>query len=167
MMDWIRGMARQADQGIARRAIQTAKSARKAGIDQNAEWMTRTAASNPQAVADQMGTQGAIPNTPEQRKAAKRTLSDQALRDEYIRRHAPGMNRGPMNIGQMGPLEAANSLIATNKVVRRGVLPVAVAGGGVMAGAAVTAGAQNLMALMGFMNAGKEQQERVEQSPLT
>ena len=50
--------------------------------------------------------------------------------------------------------------------VRRGVLPAAVAGGGIMGGALVTEGAQQLMALMGFMQQGAEQQERAEQSPL-
>lgn len=79
---------------------------------------------------------------------------------------APQMNRGPMGMTQMGLVEGANNLIANNVAVRRGALPAAVAGGGVLAGAALTEGAQQLMALMGFMQQGAEQEQRAQASPL-
>jgi hypothetical protein len=74
------------------------------------------------------------------------------------------MHRG--NFGPQGFMEAVNTGIATNPYVRRGVLPTAVAGGGLMAGAGVTAGAQQLWALMDFMRAGDENEQRTAQSPL-
>jgi hypothetical protein len=66
----------------------------------------------------------------------------------------------------MGFGEAVYRGIAENKYIRRGLLPTAIGGGGLLAGAAVTTGAQNLMALMQYMQAGDQQQERVEESPL-
>jgi len=75
------------------------------------------------------------------------------------------MNRGRMRGGQ-GFMEAVNSGIATNPFVRRGVLPTAVVGGGALAGAGVTAGAQQLWALMDFIRAGEESEERTARSPL-
>jgi len=74
------------------------------------------------------------------------------------------MNRG--RFGTQGFMEAVNSGIATNPYVRRVALPTAVVGGGALAGAGVTAGAQQLWALMDFMRAGEESEQRTAQSPL-
>lgn len=160
MLDWMRGL----DRSVQLRARQSERGFRQARTRDRAEWMRQRAATDPAIVADQMVTQKVIPEA--DKPSAMQALGDQALRDAYIQRHAGRMNRGPGMIGQRGIRESANRLIATNAVVRRGVLPVAAAGGGVMAGAAVTTAAQELMALMGFMEQGMAQQERVEQSPL-
>jgi hypothetical protein len=160
MMDWLKGI----DQSVQLQARRSERGYRQAGIRRAADWMSERAPSNPAAVAEQMVTQGAIPDA--ERPAAEQALGDQALRDAYIQRHAAKMNRGRGMITKRGLREGLNHQIATNAVVRRGVLPVAVGGGGVLAGAAVTTAAQDLMALMGFMEQGMAQQERVEQSPL-
>jgi len=164
MLDWIKNQVRQLDTGVRDAAIRSERIARIRKTRENEEWARRTAMGNPQAVADQLLTQKVISQGEHGNAVAM--LSQDATRDAYIRSIRGQMNRGPAAIGQMGVREGLNHAIANNAVVRRGVLPVAVGGGGLMAGAAVTTGAQNLMALMQFMQGGQEQQARVEQSPL-
>lgn len=104
--------------------------------------------------------------------SAEQRLS-QALQSEVGRRNlvqntglAQNMYRGPGGMTQRGLGEAAADLVATNAFVRRGVLPGAIGVGGIAGGIAMTEGAQQLMALMGFMREAQAQGERVEQSPL-
>lgn len=61
-----------------------------------------------------------------------------------------------------GPLRMIDQGIATNPWIRRGVLPTAVVGGGAM----LTAGAQQLLQLMGLFEQAKSQQVAVDESPL-
>lgn len=61
-----------------------------------------------------------------------------------------------------GPLRMIDQGIAENPWVRRGVLPTAVVGGGAM----LTAGAQQLLQLMGLFEQAKAQQQAVDESPL-
>ncbi len=104
--------------------------------------------------------------TDRQRSTLARQLGDPTKRAALADRYVPEMYRGPGEMTRQGVIEMINRGIAENAVVRRGVLPAAVAGGGIMGGALVTEGAQQLMALMGFMQQGAQQQERAEQSPL-
>jgi hypothetical protein len=85
---------------------------------------------------------------------------------QVARRVAPSLNGGPFQIGKMGLREQISSQAANNRYVRRGAYPALIAGGTVAGGAALTAGAQQLMALMAYMNESEATEQRVEQSPL-
>ena len=166
-MDWgsIRARLSQAasglDQRIAAEAAARAEGNRGAGIERNRQFVMgqqpATAAARISAEAHGGFAGGSL----------ETLLSGNRGRIGEIANHyAPQMRRGPMATSQMGVMEAINSGIASNPYVRRGVLPTAVAGGGLMAGAGVTAGAQQLWALMDFMRSGEASEERTAQSPL-
>jgi hypothetical protein len=161
MLDWIKNQARRLDTGVQDAALRSERIARIRKTRENAQWARQTA---PDAVARELRDQGIIDDAG--MVDAVDRLKQDSTREAYIRSIRGQMNRGPFMKGEMGVREGLNHAIANNAVVRRGVLPVAVGGGGLMAGAAVTTGAQNLMALMDFMQSGQEQQARVEQSPL-
>lgn len=151
-----------ADSAIAAQAAQRQALNMQAGVGRNREaFMNGT----PEELAQRIGSEKGMSDP--QREALRRRLEITTDRTKLADRYSPGMNRGPFEMGQQGIMEMINQGIAQNPVVRRGVLPTAVAGGGIMGGALVTEGAQQLMALMGFMQQGAEQQERAEQSPLT
>lgn len=161
---------RTADDYVGQEAFKRSLKNSAAGERRN---RARLMLDSPDAVAamvgDRMGMDSAAVNDLRGVVTAIDAMNPRARRvaragfaDEY----AAQLPRGPMGMTQMGPMEAINAGIAGNRYVRRGVLPTAIAGGGLMAGAAVTTGAQNLMALMEFMRGGAAQQERTEQSPL-
>lgn len=172
-LDWLRDVARimwdrlktalqTLDSEVAARAARSERIARMRGVRRNADWMaTRPATS----VAEQLRTQGAITDADMAQVTAD--LLDPATQAATVNRYKRSMNRGPGGMGKMGLIEGANHLIANEAWARRGALPAAVAGGAVAGGAALTEGAQQLMALMGFMQQGREQQERTAESPLT
>ena len=85
-----------------------------------------------------------------------------AGRESFAQQYAPQMNRGPFGMTRRGTMEAVNEGIATNAYVRRGALPVAIVGGGAL----LTEGAQQLLALMGFIKEGNETAARANESPL-
>jgi hypothetical protein len=166
-MDWgsIRARLSQAasglDQRIAAEAAARAEGNRGAGIERNRQFVMgqqpATAAARISAEAHGGFAGGSL----------EKLLSGNRGRIGEIANHyAPQMRRGPMATSQMGVMEAINSGIANNPIARRVVLPTAVAGGGLMAGAGVTAGAQKLYELMAFMRLGQESEERTAQSPL-
>lgn len=161
MLDWIKNQARQLDTGVQDAALRSERIARIRKTRENAQWARQRV---PGVVARELRDQGIIDNAGMANAVAQ--LGRDSTMEAYIRSIRGKMNRGPFGKGQMGVREGLNHAIANNAVVRRGVLPVAVGGGGLMAGAALTTGAQNLMALMDFMQGGQEQQARVEQSPL-
>ena len=154
---------RQLDSRVASDALARETAARDAGIrKQRAGIMFGSPSEVARTIGGQQGwteqrVAGVEQGINQGGRQYRRTLADE---------FAPQMNRGPMGIGQMGMTERANNLIANNVYVRRGALPAAVAGGGVLAGAALTEGAQQLMALMGFMQQGAEQEQRAQTSPL-
>jgi hypothetical protein len=154
------------DRGIQVSARRGQRSALNAGIGRGREYlMTRPT----ETVVDRIGSDLGLD---EAAKDALRTrLQDPWERSAVANEYARRLKRGPfppvMEGGtQMGFGEAVYRGIAENKYIRRGLLPTAIGGGGLLAGAAVTTGAQNLMALMQYMQAGDQQQERVEESPL-
>jgi hypothetical protein len=162
--------ARGADQWVAAEAAKRADAARSAG-----ERRGRAAVmfGKPDVVAKEIASR--MGSSEEQLKSLTGVLSGIHAQSPRQRRselsqaaqlYGPMLNRGPGGMTQRGFLEAVNQGIAENPYVRRGVLPAAIGGGGLLAGAAVTTGAQNLMALMEFMQGGQAQQERVESSPL-
>lgn len=87
-------------------------------------------------------------------------------RDAFLDQVMPHVNRGRGGIGQRGLREQLSHDMASNRYIRRGVYPALIAGGAVAGGAGLTEGAQQLMALMDFMQQGQETAERVEESPL-
>jgi hypothetical protein len=154
--------ARAADRWVAGEAAKRGAAAMQAGVDRNRAYVM---GQSPETVGSRLASElGGKDDS--WRKQMIGALGSQSGRQMAADQYAAGMNRGPMQIGQQGLAEAVNMGIANNRYVRRGLLPAAIGGGGLMAGAAVTAGAQNLMALMDFMSAGREQEQRVEQSPL-
>lgn len=149
------------DRGIQVSARRGQRSALNTGIGRSREYlMTRPI----ETVVDRIGNDLGLD---EAAKGGLRTrLQDPNERSAVANEYARRLKRGPWDLTNRGFAEAVNQGIAENKYIRRGLLPTAIGGGGLLAGAAVTAGAQNLMALMQYMQAGDQQQERVEQSPL-
>ena len=76
--------------------------------------------------------------------------------------YGPNMARGPGGFTGRGAMEAVHGTMANNAYVRRGVLGA----GAVMGGVGMTAGAQQLMALMQYMQSG-QQNEASREQPLT
>lgn len=155
------GAMQGADSWIAGEAAKRAAAAQGAGVERNRQAVLNGSTDE---LVQRIASERQM--TDRQRSTLGRQLGDPLKRAAMADRYAPGMHRGPMEMTQQGVLESINRGIAENAVVRRGVLPAAVAGGGIMGGALVTEGAQQLMALMGFMQQGAQQQERAEQSPL-
>lgn len=159
--DSFKSGAKQADQWVASEAAKRAGVARDRGIQKNRDFVMQK---SPETVGARLTSELGKDGTWRDQMIA--TLSSNAGRQMAADTYAAGMNRGPAQIGQRGFRESINEGIANNRYVRRGVLPTAIGGGALLAGAGVTAGAQQLMALMEFMSAGQQQQQRVEQSPL-
>lgn len=168
MLDRIRNQARRVDQRLVRDAIDRETKARDAGIERNRNtFMFGKPSEMAQVVGgldnlDEAQTSALQLKMERQVAGNNAQLYRQGMADQY----APRMNRGLGGLTQMSIAEKANNLIANNAYVRRGALPAAVAGGGLLAGAALTEGAQQLMALMGFIQQGQQQEQRTEQSPL-
>lgn len=155
------GAMQGADDWIAGEAVKRATAAQEAGVARNRQAFLD---GSPDELVQRIASERQM--TDRQRGTFARQLGDLNKRAGLADRYAPEMYRGPGEMTQQGIMEMINRGIAENPMVRRGVLPTAVAGGGIMGGALVTEGAQQLMALMGFMQQGAEQQERAEQSPL-
>jgi hypothetical protein len=165
-----RDMARSADGWVASEAGKRADAARGAG-----ERRSRAAVmlGRPDDVANEIA--GRMGSTKEQLKSLTGVMRGIHAQNPRQRRsdlsqaadlYGPMLNRGPGGLTQRGVMEAINQEIAENKYARRIGLPAAIAAGGVGAGVAVTPAAQGLINLMQYMQAGDQQQERVEQSPL-
>jgi len=92
-------------------------------------------------------------------------MGDQAVTAQVAQGYAQAMNRGPGGLGRRGVLEGAAHM-ANNPMVRRGGLAAAGAGATVASGALMTAGAQQLLTLIDYLNHGQQVQQQVEQSPL-
>lgn len=158
--------ARSADAWIAAEARKRQLDAMKAGINRNVDYvMSRPAETVASRLATDLGKDG---NWRDQMASA---LGGQGAGQTYARQSVadafgPQMNRGPMQMGQMGVLEALNRGIAENRYIRRGALPAAIAVGGVMGGVGVTAAAQRLAALTGHMQEEQDRDARAAQSPL-
>jgi hypothetical protein len=154
------------DQGVQVSARRGQRSALNAGIGRGREYlMTRPTETVVNRIGGDLGLDEAA------KDALRTRLQDPWERSAVANEYARRLKRGPFGpvmdgMTQMGFVEAMNRGIAENKYIRRGLLPTAIGGGGLLAGAAVTTGAQNLMALMQYMQAGDQQQERVEESPL-
>lgn len=158
--------ARGADQWVAAEAAKRAAAAKDVGVARMRDYVMNKP---PETVANRL--QSELGKGDKWRASVLGRLRNEMKRPGVAASFAPQMKRGPFGpvmdgMTQMGFVEAMNRGIAENKYIRRGLLPTAIGGGGLLAGAAVTAGAQNLMALMQYMQAGDQQQERVEQSPL-
>lgn len=154
--------ATQADEAVKRHFLRKSMADRRAGI---ARVESNLANGRPDVMGKEIATQFKLDDA--QRDAVIARLKDPAQSAGVAAEYAHRMNRGMNHVGRRGPMESVHRGIAGNAVLRRGVLPAAIGGGGLLAGAAVTTGAQNLMALMEFMQGGQAQQERVENSPLT
>lgn len=89
-------------------------------------------------------------------------LQSEAGRKMVADTYGPNMARGPGGFTRRGVMEAVHGTMASNAYARRGVLGA----GAVMGGVGMTAGAQQLMALMQYMQSGQENEASREQ-PLT
>lgn len=144
-LQWMNGKARAADQWIADEAL-------------------KRVASRNDAAAKRLMDLG-----PEQ--MARRHFSGRNAPDARVAKLQSKLEANPV-VAQMfadrtaasnpGPLRMIDQGIAENPWVRRGVLPTAVVGGGAM----LTAGAQQLLQLMGLLEQAKSQQMAADESPL-
>jgi hypothetical protein len=163
----VQGAASSLDQAVRDQAARRALQNTQAGDRRNRSFLY---SQQPDAVAARLINDGAIPQGHAMAGMAEsdlaRALANRRARRAVADEVVPGMNRGPAAMTQMGVMEAINTGIATNPYVRRGVLPAAIGGGGLLAGAAITPAAQQLMALMGFMQQGQQAAEARDESPL-
>lgn len=147
------------------RAIAAEAAARQVGAKRNrAPFMFERPADLAQRIGSKENWSQAQTQTFQNSFQGMSPRDERQFRRQLADQHAP-QNRGPLGM-EMGPNEWVNHQIANKAYVRNGILPGAIAGGGIMAGAALTEGAQQLMALMGFIEQGRQQEARVEQSPL-
>lgn len=86
--------------------------------------------------------------------------------NDFLGRYTSQMRRGQGGFGSLGLRERMSNQFANNAMIRRGVYPGLAAGGAVAGGVAMTEGAQQLLALMDFMQQGQSQVQRAEESPL-
>lgn len=163
---WAKGV----DTGFANRAVAGEAAARDAGIGRNREAAMNM---NREQLLNRLSTEAGLGqgeldaygkryDSVMKRPEAQRQKHMGLLADDV----APQLNRGPAGIGKMGLMERLSSQAANNRYVRRGAYPALIAGGTVAGGAALTEGAQQLMALMAYMNESEQTAQRTEQSPL-
>lgn len=164
------GFLGNADRAVALAARKRERQGRSAGVSRAREEM---GGMSDQGLADWIGSSSGM-NEADKEALLARIGSGADAKQGVIDEYASRVKRGGVFMGpaqmrvplQRGPMEGINHLIASNKVVRRGVLPAAISGGAVAGGAAMTAGAQQLSALMEFMRQGQQQVQRTEESPL-
>lgn len=166
MLDWLK----RADQWVANEAATRQAGYMQAANARNAERVLREPAAD---LAASIGSARQLDDAATaalQRRLAQATAYDELARQtgsvaangraSLIDELVPQMNRG--RFGERGFREALNEGIATNAYVRRGVLPASIVGGGAL----LTEGAQQLLALMGFMQQGAQTEERADNSYL-
>lgn len=158
---------RHADSGFRGWAGREAQRVAQPGIDRNRA-MVMDAGTNDnarkQAIA---GIMYAMKTPADQQQAVRGQLEQQLLLSEAQRRamadqHAAGMPRGFGGMAPVGPREAIAQKIHDSAAFRRYGFPLATIG----IGAGVTAGAQQLLDLMGFMQEGQQTQQRAAESPI-
>jgi hypothetical protein len=156
---FIGGIARGADDAVKSQAAGRMARGRAAGIKTN-RGLVYGDTDRDMVISRIMG--GMRPPEKSMEAAIRDQLGSPEGRARVARQYAPNMSRGPGGYTDRGLMELVNEGIAENAYVRRGVLPTAVVGGGAL----MTAGAQQLLALMGFMQEGSQTGERKENSPL-
>lgn len=119
--------------------------------------------------AAEMGLPEAEAFRKEERRVVARNIDptvsgpDQAAR--LLNQHVGDMNRGPGGFTQRGVLEGA-AYMANDDMVRRGGLIAAGTGATVASGALMTAGAQQLLTLIDYLQHGQQVKEQMAKSPL-
>lgn len=168
-MDFIeklRGKARGYEQGLIERAIKNEASQRQAGTARQGEYLTRLLGNDPERalkIVHQRAVDGAGNRIDE--AVIRRDMGEMGGSD-FVGKYSGQMKRGVGGFGSLGPMERMSHQFATNAAIRRGVYPTLAVGGAIAGGAAMTEGAQQLMALMGFLQEGQAQAQRTEESPL-
>lgn len=149
-LQWMSGKAKAADQWIADEALKRVASrndaAAKRLMDLGPEHMARRHFSGREVPEAKVENLAAV-------LAGENAMRPEARRQRFAEQLAA---RSP------GPLRMIDQGIAENPWVRRGALPTAVVGGGAM----LTAGAQQLLQLMGLLEQAKSQQVAADESPL-
>lgn len=158
--NFIGGLASNIDGAVQRQAADRMARGRTAGISRNRS-LVYGDTNRDEVISRIMG--GMRPPEKSMEAAIRDQLNSPEGRAKVARQHASGMRRGPGGVTERGVMEMINQGIAENAYVRRGVLPTAIVGGGAL----LTAPAQQLLALMGFMEQGSQTSERTENSPLT
>jgi len=157
--NFIGGFASKIDGAVQRQAADRMSRGRTAGIGGNRS-LVYGDTNRDEVINRIMG--GMRPPGKSMEAVIRGQLDSPEGRAKVARQYAPDMRRGPGGYTGRGVMEMINQGIAENAYVRRGVLPTAVVGGGAL----MTAGAQQLLALMGFMQEGSQTGERTENSPL-
>jgi len=168
MWDWVQSAPGNLDSWVASQAAKRASSNKAAGVARNVSFVEGAQTDGDRKKVIERITRGMSPGAGQAVPGAGMESQIEALlqskkgRQQVAREYSPTMRRGPGEFTGRGFMEMVNEGIAGNAYVRRGVLPTAVVGGGAL----MTAGAQQLLALMGFMQEGSQTGERTENSPL-
>lgn len=157
--NFIGGLASNIDGAVQRQAADRMARGRTAGISRNRS-LVYGDTNRDEVINRIMG--GMRPPEKSMEAIIRGRLDSPEGRAKVARQYASDMRRGPGGLTGRGAMEMINQGIAESDLVRRGVLPTAVVGGGAL----MTAGAQQLLALMGFMQEGSQTGERTENSPL-
>lgn len=167
----MKGLAARADQWVQNKALANMYAARDAGAERARAMIRDDAAGNYRDEVIHRIKNGLVANKQlPLDEATLRQIEQDMTTDDGRRmvadRHGYTMRRGPGGFTGRGAGEIAYQTIAENPYARRGLL--AAAGGTAIlgGGAALTEGAQQLLALMEYMNQGQQTSQRAEDSPL-
>lgn len=171
MLDRVKEWARGVDQWVQDKATADMYAARAAGAERNRAMILSDAAGNYrdeviQRIKNGMSAEKYAPPDEATLQQIRQDLTTDDGRRMIADRYGYMMRRGPGGHTGRGIRERISQEIAQNPYVRRGAMPAAVGTGTVMGGMALTEGAQQLLALMEYMNQGQQTAERVESSPL-
>jgi hypothetical protein len=162
MWNQIQGKLAGLDAWIAGEAAKRQAGDRAAGIARNTAMIQGDTEGKYRSQIMERITRGFAPPAADAVAGIESALGNQKGRARIASQYAPDMRRGQGGWTGRGTMEMINEGIATNDYVRRGVLPTAIVGGGAL----LTAPAQQLLQLMGFLQEGSTTGERTENSPL-
>lgn len=157
---------KELDAWVQSEAARRMEANRAAGIARNVKFVEGDTDGKFREQVIERITKGFRPPGSDAEQAIRARLASQRGRATVAKQYAPDMRRGLGGLTGRGAMEMINQGIAENALVRRGVLPAAVMGGGVLGAAGMTAGAQQLMALMSYLQGSQDTEARTEQ-PLT
>ena len=163
-VNWLMNALTRTDDFVRDEAIARAAAARAVGQERNTNDFLDRAVSDREGLARRVASDlgWADDRRAKFLAALDKVQGNQGAQMNLAERYGDRMKRGPAGLMQQGFVEAVNEGIATNAYVRRGALPAAIVGGGAL----LTEGAQQLLALMGFIEEGNETAARANESPL-
>jgi len=161
-LKWLGGI----EQKMIDKAIADEIAHRTSGVARQADYVGKLYKNNPDEMIRVIADRARDGSGKQIEMGAIRKDFSEMGESDFVARYSSQMKRGMGGHGSLGPRERLSHQFANNALVRRGAYPALAAGGAVAGGAAMTEGAQQLMALMGFMQQGQQQVQRTEESPL-